>query len=163
MNITTDSEAIAALKRRAVNLVKEKKLDDAVEALNEIVRLDPRNFQSLFQLAQIFFVQKKYSGSEHMCQQALIAKPNDLRPWLILGNIFVATGNFDKVVNQLPTAISMHPDNFQLNYIVGYGFAKKGELFKAKKYLDAAAKIQPNNPKVKQAMAIVNRAMSAKR
>ena len=90
----------------------------------------------------------------------MIAKPEDLRPWLILGNIFVATGNFDKVVNQLPVALTMYPDNFQLNYIVGYGFAKKGDLYKAKKYLDVASKIQPNNPKVKQAMAIVNKAMS---
>ena len=89
----TDGQAIAALRRRAVNFVKEKKFDDAIEALNEIITIDPRNFQSVFQLAQIFFVQKKYIGSEEMCQKALIINPQDLRPWLILGNIFVATGN----------------------------------------------------------------------
>ena len=57
--IVKDSEAIKALKHRVIMLVKDKKFNEAITVLNEIISIDPRNFQSIFQLAQIFFAQKK--------------------------------------------------------------------------------------------------------
>ena len=159
-NISYEAEAIKSLRRRAISLVKAKRLQEAVAVLNEIVQLDPRNFLAYFQLAQIYFAGKKFDGAEYMCQQAIISNPQDIRPWQILGNIYVSTNNFDKVVSQLPVALSVDPDYFQLNYLVGYGFARKGHIKKAKEYLDKASKIDPNNKKLIQAMTVVNQALA---
>lgn len=164
MNSLTDEEKLwKMLHRQVADYVKQNKMPEAVSALNEIIRSNPRDFSAYFKIAQIYFAARQYEKSEEMCQRAIMCEPKDIRPWLIIGNIYIATSNYDKVVSQLPFALNVEPDNFQINYLVGYGMAKKGKFHEAKKFLENALKTKPENVQAVQAMKIVEQALARKK
>lgn len=151
------------LHKRASDFVKAKNMNDAVATLKEIISIDPRDFSAFFKLAQICFATKQYKMAEEYSAQAAICAPDDVRPWIILANIYTATGDFIKLANQIPFALTLDPENFQLNYLVGYSMAKKGDFLKAQSYLDKALKIQPNNKQAMQASLVVKQILAKKR
>lgn len=159
-SMNEEALALKATLRRANSFVREKKMNEAVQELKSVLRIDPKNFTGYFMLAQIYFASKRYDSSEKFCQQAIIINPKDVRPWVILGNIFIARQQYDLAISQLPLGIALDTNNYQLKYLLGYSFAKKKEYAKAKDYLEQALKIQPGNAQAQKALEVVERAIA---
>jgi len=80
-----------------------------------------------------------------------------VRPWIILGNIYITRQQYDMAIAQLPLGIAVDTRNYQLKYLLGYSYAKKMDYNNAKKYLEEAIQLQPANPQAQKALEVVNR------
>jgi tetratricopeptide (TPR) repeat protein len=156
------NETELALKihhRRSGDYVKEKKIGEAIQELKICLSIDPKDFTAYFLLAQIYFASKKFDAAEKFCQQAIIYSTADVRPWVILGNIFISRQDYDLAITQLPLGIKVDPRNYQLKYLIGYSYAKKKDYANARKYLEEALAIQPGNAQCLKALEVVKKSL----
>jgi tetratricopeptide (TPR) repeat protein len=116
-NVVTASpnNSIKSLTREAmfINAMQSKLLGNFNEAalrFNAIIKEDPNNYASYFQLAQIYFELNDFSKAEAAGQKALDLDPSDEWHYVFLGQVKVGKGDYsgasdvyEKMIQNLKT------------------------------------------------------------
>jgi Flp pilus assembly protein TadD len=70
---------------KAVELRKEKKLDEAQSALNELLNSAGKDSRVWMQLGHVFVAKNEYAQGVEAFREATLLTPKDYKPWLSLG------------------------------------------------------------------------------
>ena len=128
------------------------KYQQSVDAYSHGLKLNPSSLEGLSGLAQSYSAMGKNDDAERLLKQVLTADPRRANDALVLGDLYMRSGNYDSALEALSRAERAHPDaRSELLMAICYEHEKKLDL--ANQYLEAARKRAPGNPEVQRSMA----------
>ena len=126
--------------------------NQSVDAYSHGLKLSPSSLEGLSGLAQTYSAMGKNDDAERLLKQVLAADPRRANDALVLGDLYMRSGNYDAALDALGRAERSHPDaRSELLMAMCYEHQKKLDL--ASRYLEAAKKHAPDNPEVQRSMA----------
>ena len=119
----------------------EKAPDKAIQELNELITLDPKNARIHVDLGRIYFSLKDFNHAEQAFRKALEVDPQATPARVALAQLYVATGKQEKAEEDLLLATQAAPENEELLHVVGlfYRSIRRPDEFE-KIYLDLLKK-----------------------
>ena len=126
--------------QRATN---EKKYDQAITVLRQLVESDRKDFQAWSELGTAYLLKENFDEAESSYLAAIDARPEFFLGNLNLGRIYLSQKKFDKAVEVLSHAVQIKPESADANHLLGEAYLqiKKGSL--AVRYLNEAIRLDP--------------------
>lgn len=127
----------------ALDLSKNKKPDEAIKVLQQLLATDSKDFSAWTELGNIFFLKNKLDDAENAYQKALAQNPEFPLAMLNLGRLYLVQKNGEKAIEILTKAVTSEPNSADVQHLLGeaYLFIKKGS--KAVEYLNEAIRLNP--------------------
>ncbi len=119
-------------------------LDQAKEGYLSLVRINPRDAESLHALGIICAQQKDFAAATDYLEKAIHLQPNDITLQLHLANIFKIQGLFSKAAEILHQVIDTHPNYALALNNLGTIYYAQGKLSEAVNFYRAALEKEPN-------------------
>ena len=124
----------------------------SVDAYSHGLKLSPSSLEGISGLAQSYSAMGKNDDAVRLLKQVLAADPRRGNDALVLGDLYMRSGNYDSALDALGHAERYHPDaRSELLMAICYEHEKKLDM--ANRYLEAARKHAPDNPEVQRSMA----------
>ncbi len=120
-----------------------KKLKEAKEILREVLKDSPKNPNALKLLAGIYVVEGKAKRAEELYREALKEK-KDRDAYVFLANLLVNEKDYDGAAKVLEEARKDFPNDFLIDYFAGQVYFLKGELSKAREFLEKSVFENPH-------------------
>ena len=120
-------------------------LDAAAEEYKKVLKLDPRSTEALYNLAQIFTEQKRYSAGIFRLRQAVALDPKDPALRLALGLALAQSDNKDGAIQILQELVAAHPKFAPGHFNLGTLYAHEHRHLEAAKEYGEALKLEPAN------------------
>jgi tetratricopeptide (TPR) repeat protein len=103
------SQDIIILNRLASLRLESGEADQAIEVLNEVIKLDPSNCMALCNLGISYKRQNFMDRSIEFFTKALEIDPQGVDPWIHLGEISLQVDRLDEAKVFFERALSLHP------------------------------------------------------
>lgn len=113
----TDTNSETKYKLGLVHL-KLSEYDNAKSCFEQVLKTSPKNFDALFNLAQILQLQEKYDESIEMYARAAKENNKNIECSLNIGDIYYEQGSYDKALEVLEKVKEIAPDNIQLLFSI---------------------------------------------
>jgi cytochrome c-type biogenesis protein CcmH/NrfG len=82
------------------------------------IKLNSRIGQAHYQLLEQFSELGGIEGAIHRIQEKLIANPNDVEGWLLLGKLYLSKQDTKRAEAALQKAHTLSPDNIEINRLL---------------------------------------------
>lgn len=137
----TRSAANQSLFHKAEHEVSNKKYDEAIKLLQQILDNDKADFQVWSLLGTVYLVQEKFDDAEKAYTSAIGVKPSYSLALLHLAKLRVSKKRFQEAIEPLTKLVEQQPPSGDANLLLGecYLQVKKGS--KAVGYLNEAARL----------------------
>lgn len=124
-------------------LTSEKKYDQSITTLRQIVDYDPKDFQAWTELGTAYLLKESFDDAEKAYRAATDARPEFFLANMNLGRLYSAQKKFDAAAEALTHAVKIKPDSADANHLLGEAYLqlKKGSL--AVGYLNEAIRLDP--------------------
>ncbi len=100
---------IEQLMDQAFTLINQRKLIDALNCLNTVIKLDPNNKVAHFTLCKIHALRGDLTHAIAQAKKVLALDPDNGEAWLALSSFYADTGHFKQAEEACRTAISLLP------------------------------------------------------
>ena len=130
-----------ALFRRAQASADNKKYDDAVTLLLQLVDKDKQDFQAWTELGTVYLLQQKGAEAENAYAKAVEIRPTFRLALFNLGRVRVSERKFEEAIAPLSKVVDLEPASAEANYLLGEAFLQTKKGSKAVGYLTEAAKL----------------------
>lgn len=137
----TDSNEKLFLKAREAT--DQKRYDDAIITLRELVTADANDFQAWTELGTIYLFKQNYEESENAYVKSVTLKPQFFLGQMNLGRLRVIRKNFEGAIEPLTAAVTLQPTSADANYFLGESYLQIKKGSKAVGYLNEAIKLDP--------------------
>jgi tetratricopeptide (TPR) repeat protein len=128
---------------KATEATDQKRYDDAIATLRELVTADPHDFQAFAELGTVYLFKEKYEESENAYIQSITERPTFFLGQLNLGRLRVMRKNYEGAIEPLTAAVNIHPNSADANYYLGESYLQIKKGSKAVGYLNEAIKLDP--------------------
>ena len=128
---------------KAKEATDQKRYDDSIVTLQELVTADPRDFQSWAELGTVYLYKQNYDESEKAYVKSVTARPEFFLGQLNLGRLRVMRKNFEAAIEPLTAAVTIQPSSADANYYLGEAYLQIKKGSKAVGYLNQAIKLDP--------------------
>jgi tetratricopeptide (TPR) repeat protein len=137
------TEANEKLFVHAQNATNDKKYDQAIAGLRQLVELDPQDFQAWTELGTNYLLKESYDDAEKAYLRAIEVRPSFFLALLNLGRLYLTQKKSQPAIENLTRAIQAKPDSADANYFLGEAYLqiKKGSV--AVGYLNEAIRLDP--------------------
>ena len=137
------SSANAKLLEKANEALDRKRYNTALQLTLKIIAADPKDFQALTVLGNVYLIQKNYAEAENAYLRAIDLHPQYFPALLNLGRTVFSEQKYDVAIEVLKRAVKVRPDSADANYFLGESYlqTKKGSL--AVGYLNEALRLNP--------------------
>ncbi|MBE9226218.1 tetratricopeptide repeat protein [Phormidium sp. LEGE 05292] len=125
-------------------LKTEKRFDEAIASYQKALQLQPDYAEVHYQLAEIYFVQRKLRDAIAFCNKAIQLQPDFAPNHKILGNILQTQGNLEAALNAYVKALELNPEFAEAYINQGSILSKLGRNEEAIVSLEKAIAINPN-------------------
>lgn len=98
--------------------LKLNEYDEAKACFEQVLKTSPKNFDALFNLAQVLHSQKKYDEALDLYMKAANEQDKDINCPLNIGLIYYDQGNYSKALETLEKAKELSPDNVQVLFSI---------------------------------------------
>jgi aspartate beta-hydroxylase len=137
---------VAELANAAMQLVRERRPEDAARVWTQILSLSPDHAQALFYLGQNFLHRKDYTGARQMFQRAANADPGNPAVPLNLSFVFRAGGDAENEMAALTQSLAIDPYFFPALLAKGRAFERSGAHRRAAQtYKDLLVIVPPDD------------------
>ena len=121
----------------------DKKYDDAIATLKQLVTNDPNDFQAWTELGTAYLLKDNAAEAETSYQKAIEVRPKFFLANMALGRLYLAEKKFNEAVEVLNGAVKLQPQSADANQLLGEAYLqiKKGSL--AVGYLNEAIRLDP--------------------
>ncbi|HEV7902828.1 MAG TPA: tetratricopeptide repeat protein [Pyrinomonadaceae bacterium] len=126
---------------KAQEAMDQKKHDQAVALLRQIVEADAQDFQAWTELGTAYLLQKKHGDAEKAYLRAIEVRPAFALAPLNLGRLLALQKNYDAAIPQLTRAVELQPENAEANLLLGEAYLQIKKGSKAVGYLNTAARL----------------------
>ena len=137
-----------------------------VQALQEQLKTDPKNFEALTELGNMQFDQKNYKEAANWYTKALEVRPDELDLRTDLGTALFYDNRFDDAIAQFKETLARNPTHPQALFNIGVALVHgKNDLQNALQYWEKLVETNPNYPEiniVKEQIRIVKEQLNQK-
>ena len=149
--------SIDSLQPQIYHLLADNYLDyyrsrEALDMMEEVVRLFPERIPSLLKLSEMQMILNQNENSVFTVNEILRLSPQNNEAYFMLGMNFRAMGDIDRAINSFQTAVENDPEMVDAWMILGELHEAKGSK-DAVKYYDNAISVAPDKPEVLHAKA----------
>jgi len=123
---------------------QKNNLEIAENLYNEILKINPNHFESIFLLGTLSAQSKKFSISKQLLLKATQIQPNNIHVHNNLGNVLKELGEYQKAINCYEKVIQIDSNFGQAHNNLGVVQKELGEYQKAIDYYEKAIQINPN-------------------
>lgn len=124
----------------------QKNMERSLQFLNQAVELGSKDFHVYLTLGIIYYNQKNVKEAEKYFLLAKESYPSFVaqnNPYLLLANIYKATNQKQKYLQEIEEFLGKQGDNFPMRIELADEYTKQGKYKTAKKWLDEAQDIFP--------------------
>ncbi len=128
---------------RAQKSTDEKKYDQAIASLRQLLENDSKDFLAWTELGAVYLLKEAYDDAEKSYLSAIEARPSFFLANLNLGRLYLSQSKPDKAVETLRRAVEIKPQSADANQLLGEAYLqiRKGSL--AVGYLNEALQLDP--------------------
>lgn len=137
------SEANEKLFVKAKEATDQKRYDDAIATLRQLVTADPRDFLAWAELGTVYLFKQNYEESENAYLKSVTERPQFFLGQMNLGRLRVVRKNFEGAIEPLTAAVNIQPTSADANYYLGESYLQIKKGSKAVGYLNEAIKLDP--------------------
>ncbi|HEV2836652.1 MAG TPA: tetratricopeptide repeat protein [Pyrinomonadaceae bacterium] len=137
------TEANEKLFLKAEEATDQKRYDDAIVTLKELVTADPHDFQAWAELGTVYLFKQNYEESENSYVKSITERPGFYRAQMNLGRLRMMRKNFEGAIEPLTAAVNIQPTSADANYYLGESYLQIKKGSKAVGYLNEAIKLDP--------------------
>jgi Tfp pilus assembly protein PilF len=127
----------------AVELLHEEQFHDALAALRDVIREDPKNPYAFYFLGITMFEVGELEAARDAYRACLKIAPTHLGARVSLCHVLRALGDLRGAVREGMQALSQAPGDSDALHAVGLAYFARGDKSAAKKYLNAFLESQP--------------------
>jgi len=134
----------------------------AKRMLNSIFRISPYHYKSLLLLAKIKIKEKRYTEAKQLVEKAIDSNNSNPGAFILYGEIYYYNylnskdeGAFRQAVDSLSSALSIEPENFFANKLMGQLYYIKRNYDEAINYFQKSLKLIPGK-EIYYSMAVAN-------
>ncbi|MFB2833856.1 tetratricopeptide repeat protein [Floridanema evergladense] len=125
-------------------LKSEKRFDEAIASYQKALQLQPDYAEVHYQLAEIYFWQRKLGEAIASCNKAIELQPDFAPNYKILGNILQAQGNIEAALDAYTKALELNHEYAEAYINQGSILSKLGRNEEAIISLEKSIAINPN-------------------
>lgn len=137
------SDANEKLFVKAKEATDQKRYEDAIAILRQLVIADPHDFLAWAELGTVCLFKQDYEESEKAYVQSVTERPGFFLGQMNLGRLRVVRKNFEGAIQPLTEAVTIQPTSADANYYLGESYLQIKKGSKAVGYLNAAIKLDP--------------------
>ena len=121
----------------------QKRYDDAINTLHQLVTADPHDFQAWAELGTVYLFKQNLEESENAYVKSATERPRFFLAQMNLGSVRVVRKNFEGAIEPLTKAVEIQPTSADANYYLGESYLQIKKGSKAVPYLNEAIKLDP--------------------
>ncbi len=137
------SESNEKLFVRAKEATDQKRYDDAIVTLRQLVTADPRDFLAWTELGTVYLFKQNYEESENAYVKSVTERPRFFLGQMNLGRLRVVRKDFTGAIEPLSAAVDIQPTSADANYYLGESYLQIKKGSKAVGFLNQAIKLDP--------------------
>jgi arylsulfatase A-like enzyme/Tfp pilus assembly protein PilF len=123
--------------------VTEKKMDQAIEKITAVLKIDPSVLEARYILGNIFSKQKKYDQAVAEYKKALEVDPDYYDAIFGLAMAYKGARKLDEAILGFKRLMEIDPRDTKPFLHLGDIYEERGELDEAQKYLESGVKLDP--------------------
>ena len=127
----------------AKSATDQKRYDDAIATLHQLVTADPHDFQAWAELGTVYLFKQNYEESENAYVKSVTERPKFFLGQMNLGRLRVVRKNYEAAIEPLTAAVDIQPTSADANYYLGESYLQIKKGSKAVGYLNEAIKLDP--------------------
>ena len=127
----------------AKSATDQKRYDDAIVTLRQLVTADPHDFQAWTELGTVYLFKQNYEESENAYVKSVTERPKFFLGQMNLGRLRVVRKNYEGAIEPLTAAVDIQPTSADANYYLGESYLQIKKGSKAVGYLNQAIKLDP--------------------
>jgi len=105
-------------KALALLYLSENRLDEAVAAFQQAIKMNPEDSATYIGLARLYLLQKNYDAAENLCKEGLKIKPGNIELKLLLAEIYGLKNDKENAAKELKEIIQLDPKNVNAYYLL---------------------------------------------
>ena len=154
LNEATRDSALSIIKKEPNHILSWKilgaaysnigQINEALVAMQNVVRLNPKDPEAHNNLGVILFRLEKLIEAEKSYKKAIELKPDYAEPYNNLGNTLNESGELDDAIKHYKKAIELKPDYTSAHYRLGLILQQLGKLDEAEKSYKKAIELNPD-------------------
>ena len=136
----------AAMLKEATQLGLERKFDQAITLLNQLVTLRPDDQALRIYLGGMYAAAGRVGEAAAILDPILVADPSHFDATMHLASGYLFTGNLDQAAAYATRALALRPSSADAAKLQGMVHWQQGRLREAEVLFDAAAATDPRDP-----------------
>ncbi|MBV9923522.1 MAG: tetratricopeptide repeat protein [Acidobacteria bacterium] len=132
-----------ALFEKAQHALDNRRYEEAVSLLGQLVAADAEDFQAWTELGTARLMQDDAAGAEEAYRRAAAARPGFTLALLNLGRLLSAQRRYAEAVEPLAGAVRSRPDSAEANYLLAEAYLQIRKGSKAVVYFNEALRLDP--------------------
>lgn len=137
---TDANEKLFVTAREATD---QKRYDDAIATLRQLVTADAHDFQAWAELGTLYLFKQNLDESENAYVKSVTERPQFFLGQMNLGRVRVVRKNFEGAIEPLTKAVDIQPSSADANYYLGESYLQIKKGSKAVGYLNEAIRLDP--------------------
>lgn len=128
---------------KAKEATDQKRYDDAIVTLRQLVTADPHDFLGWTELGTVYLFKQNSEEAEVAYVKSVTEKPQFFLGQMNLGRLRVMRKNFEGAIEPLTAAVGIQPGSADANAYLGEAYLQIKKGSKAVGYLNEAIKLDP--------------------
>lgn len=124
----------------------------SLDSYNHGLRLSPSSVDGNSGLAQTYSLMGRVDDAEHLLKQVIASNPQRRDDQLLLGNLYMRSGDYTGALDFLHRAEHLKPDA-RAEVLLAISYEHLKQMDQANHYLELAKRRDPNNPDVQRSLA----------
>ncbi len=149
-----DQRAADEYRQLGLSYRKQERFDDAIAALQQSVKLDPKNIDGRIILGWTQHLAKKHDAAATSLWEAIYRSPTSLQAFNAIGIVYLVRGDLPQSVVLHSWAAILKTDNEIAHYNLSLAYQRLKQYDLAIAYAQKAIELEPSNPHPFVALAI---------
>jgi len=128
---------------KAKEATDQKRYDDSIVTLQELVAADPHDFLAWAELGTVLLFKQKYDDSDAAYVKSVTERPTFFLGQMNLGRLRILRKNYEGAIEPLTAAVNIQAASADANYYLGEAYLQIKKGSKAVVYLNQAIKLDP--------------------
>lgn len=137
---TDANEKLFVTAREATD---QKRYDDAIATLRQLLAADPHDYQAWTELGTLYLFKQNLDEGENAYVKSVTERPQFFLGQMNLGRVRVVRKNFEGAIEPLTKAVEIQPSSADANYYLGESYLQIKKGSKAVGYLNEAIRLDP--------------------